>query len=394
MLNSRINNAILKHFDVHRPEKPHVDLTLNHLIYSDFGFSLHGFYSSKDEVYKKLCSIPISLELMRAHVMRASLPKNYITARQTANPIFSVIFYGPPGTGKTTLAEATALSGQVPVVNLSPNDLLVQGQQFIEGRARDVFDALSMLTQVVIILDEFEPILERRIPSDDTTPAVTARTADDEKSDLTQIADYLKEMSRQIDPQFKFLVAGMLPRLLRLHDVAKKQSMAYCLATNHLKKIDDAAKRTGRFDLTIPVYNPCPLSRAGSLLLMLVRIKPDLKLEGATLKRFVEVLAHTTNESASELAGNYFKFKSVEGKITSKSDYMDYILNGTPEVKLDFGKADKMIDPQTNKDKLENSEFNERKWLITFEKRLQREAKNPDPNLNDILSKFDFDWTE
>ena len=424
MLNTRINNTILKHFDVYRPDKPHIDLTLNNLIYSDFGFSLHDFYGNKEGVYKKLCSIPISLELMRAHVMRASLPKNYVDARNTANPIFSVIFYGPPGTGKTTLAEATALSAQVPVVNLSPNDLLVQGQQFIEGRARDVFDALSMLTQVVIILDEFEPILERRIKDESAsshaeerliTPGETAAAhaateaaksaRGDSQNALTQIAAHLEGMSQQVDPQLKFLVAGMLPRLLRLHDIAKKQSVAYCLATNHLIKIDDAAKRTGRFDLTIPVYNPCPLSRAGTLLFMLVRLKRDLKLEDETLRRFVEVVAHTTNEPAGELAGNYFKGKLDEGKLISQSDYLDYILQKMEGVNIDYNKADKMRDPESNKDKLENSEFNERKWLIEFEKKLQAEAlrikderqqggrKSP-PDLKNLLSKFDFTWTE
>ena len=430
MLNSRINNIILKHFDVYRPDKPHIDRTLNNLIYSDFGFSLHGFYGLKEEVYKKLCSIPISLELMRAHVMRASLPRNYVAARNTSNPVFSVIFYGPPGTGKTTLAEATALSAQAPVVNLSPNDLLVQGQQLIEGRARDVFDALSMLTQVVIILDEFEPILERRVSDESTsTPAggrlftpgepagahasaeTTDLTADVSQRALTQIAAHTKSlsqvaahlegMSQQVDPQLRFLVAGMLPRLLRLHDLAKKQSVAYCLATNHLVKIDDAAKRTGRFDLTIPVYNPCPLSRAGTLLIMLVRIKPDLKLEGETLRRFVKVLAHTTDEAAGELAGNYFKSKGDEGRFVSRSDYLDYILQKRPDVRLDFTKADKMRDPEPNKDKLENSELNERKWLIKFEKILQAEAKRlqegggrPSPDLKKLLSAFEFTWTE
>lgn len=428
MLNSRINNIVLKHFDVYRPDRPHIDRTLNNLIYSDFGFSLNGFYGIKEEVYKKLCSIPISLELMRAHVMRASLPRNYVTVRNTAYPVFSVIFYGPPGTGKTTLAEATALSAQVPVVNLSPNDLLVQGQQFIEGRARDVFDALSMLTQVVIILDEFEPILERRVgdesitsraagrlvtpgePADSDAPTETAEFPTDiSQRALTQIASHLEGMSQQTDPQLRFLVAGMLPRLLRLHDLAKKQSVAYCLATNHLVKIDDAAKRTGRFDLTIPVYNPCPLSRAGTLLLVLVRIKPDLKLEGETLRRFVKVLAHTTNESAGELAGNYFRSKvrsedeskGRKGGFLSQSDYLDYILLKVEDVRLDFSKVDKMRNPESNKDKLETSEFNERRWLIEFEKILQTEAKRLDgrggkllPDLKRLLSAFDFAWLE
>lgn len=404
MLNTRINNAILRHFDVYRPEKPHSDLTLNDLIYSDFGFSLYDFYKHpKDEkIYKKLYSIPVSLELMRAHVARASIPQNYIEKCQTAYPIFSVIFYGPPGTGKTTLAESTALSAQVPVVNLSPNDLLVQGQEFIEGRARDVFDALSMLTQVVIILDEFEPILERRVHLDEPvskppglseTAALTDKSLPDKA--LSDIAAHLKEMRHQVDPQFKFLVAGMLPRLLRLHDVAKKQSVAYCLATNHLKKIDDAAKRIGRFDLTIPVYNPCPLSRAGTLLLRLVQIDPEFKLKGERLKRFVKVLVHTSNESASELAGNYFKIKPEGKKYVSKSRYLKYILDGEPSIEFDFSKADKMRDPETDKDKLEVSEFNEWNWLIAFEKKLRpKKGEEINTDLRNLLEPDSFIWTD
>jgi hypothetical protein len=134
---------------------------------------------------------------------------------------------------------------------------------------------------------------------------------------------------------------------------------------------------------------------------MLVRIKPDLRLKGETLRRFVKVLAHTTNEPAGELAGNYFKSKHDEGRHVSRSDYLDYILQRRPDVRLDFTKADKLRDPEANKDKLENSEFNERKWLIKFEKILQAEAKRlqgeeraSSPDLKKLLSAFEFDWTE
>jgi hypothetical protein len=64
---------------------------------------------------------------------------------------------------------------------------------------------------------------------------------------------------------FTFLTPSMLPKLTRLHEAAEEQSVVYCLVTNHLEKIDDAAIREGRFDQRIGIYHPDLLSRAGSL---------------------------------------------------------------------------------------------------------------------------------
>jgi hypothetical protein len=176
MLNERINAIVLKHFEVIRPEKPHTDFTLDDLIYPDYGLS--QYRSQKP-------SIATRLEQMRAHIMRVTLPKRDKKKRKKEN-VFSVILYGPPGTGKTTLVESLALSSQAPLIRLSPSDLTVQGQELIEGRARSVFEALSMLTQAVILLDEFEPVLSRRA------------TGEESKS----------------DDKFNFLLTGMLPKLL------------------------------------------------------------------------------------------------------------------------------------------------------------------------------------
>ncbi|HEV7902420.1 MAG TPA: ATP-binding protein [Pyrinomonadaceae bacterium] len=280
MLNDRINAIVLNHFEVIRPENTHTNLTLNSLLYPDYGVSTLKTWSNN--------GIGVSLEQMRAHVQRAMLPKAYKDKSGRMENIFSVILYGPPGTGKTTLVEALALSSRAPLIRLSPSDLTVQGHELIEGRARAVFEALSMLTQCVIILDEFEPVLR-------------ARDSEREGSD-----------SQADDPIFNFLVTGMLPKLVKLHDAAKKQSLVYCLATNFIEKIDDAAKRSGRFDLRLPIYHPDPLSRAGEFLYRAVEHNlrdPEAGSEQRKeqKERLLDVVRDTAYMGASELAQAYFR---------------------------------------------------------------------------------------
>jgi len=398
MLNSRINNAVLKHFEVIKPDRPHFDLTLNELIYTDYGMRAYLFkqeeqnenkQDKRDENelakrYKDQLAIPIYLEQMRAHVMRAKLPDEYEKEK-----VFSAIFYGPPGTGKTTLAEAMALSSRVPVVSLSPSDLMVQGQELIEGRARDVFEAVSMLTQAVIILDEFEPVLKSRAEDDETDAAENQNTNGEPETTsahrtsakrlklLAKIAEELKEIGKKDDPTFKFLLAGMLPKLLKLHDTAKRQSLVYCLATNYLKDIDEAAQRRGRFDFKVPVYNPCPLSRAGTFLFRLCQIKTyqkkkfKFRFNEERTKRFIQVLCATANEPASELSGKYFKLKIKENEIKEISPYISYILDGKAEVNLDLEKTDNLEKMLGNPARLRDFERYERNWLKDFEDQLQ-----------------------
>jgi hypothetical protein len=279
MLNDRINSIVFKYFEVIMPEQPHSVWELNDLVYSDYGLSQY-FQSPQP-------SLALRLEQMRAHVMRVTLPEMYRDHRNRKEKVFSAIFYGPPGTGKTTLVEALALSSKVPLIRLSPSDLVVQGPAAIEGRARAVFEALSMLTQVVIILDEFEDVVGHRV-----------RDADKEKDD---------------SKIFQFLRTGMLPKLVKLNDTARKQSFVYCLATNYLTKIEPAAKRHGRFDLCLPVYDPDPISRAGTLLYRLYRVADRLKHDGLLtnqpelLTRFLEVVEMTGGTRARSFADEYLR---------------------------------------------------------------------------------------
>lgn len=285
LLNERINAIVLRQFEVIRPEKPHTTMTLNTLIYSDYGF---GDYYQNEEWRPT----SIRLEQMRAHVMRATLPEAYKKEK-----VYAAILYGPPGTGKTTFAESLAFSSNVPLVRLSPSDLTVHGQELIEGRARVVFEALSMLTRAVIILDEFDPVLARR--------------------------DGKREGASNTDRMFSFLLTGMLPKLLKLNEAAERQSLVYCLATNYINSIDDAAVRPGRFELQMPIYNPDPLSRAGTFLYRLTLYrrkygKKNSRLDNARSRRLMEVLKATAGRPASELATDYFQRAYFDFYITGK----------------------------------------------------------------------------
>jgi hypothetical protein len=374
MLNTRINEIVLAHFDVTKPERPHTRLTLRDLMYSDYGLCLYGPIKERGE--EKLTAI--HLQQARAHVVRATLPTRY--AEDNRN--FSTIYYGPPGTGKTTLAESLALSAGVPLLRLSPGDLILQGQELIEGRAHDVFEALSMLTQCVIIFDEFEPVLKHRGEgrlSDDAgvAPALAPNSLRyRSQEELKRIGHALEHICEKDDPQFRFVLGGMLPKLIKLHDSAEKQSFAYCLGTNRLKDIDRAAKRNGRFDKRVPVYKPDALSRAGTLLYRLSQTKKIDAAAGnvdrvALFQRFIRIICATIREPADRIQKCFRIGESEKGVM----GMLEYILNDRElatewkekaNKNLETLKTDLVTDAPFDEDEKEEEQ---RTWIVDCEER-------------------------
>ena len=138
MLDQSINRQVLRHFHVRTPES--LKLGLDELFYPDFGFA----------ELKRKDSIALKLQRLRAHAGAGPAK---------SKPLFWMILYGPPGTGKTTLIEAVAKSANVKLVEVTPSDIFVGGAEAVERRTRNVFQALSKLTHVVILFDEFDSIL-------------------------------------------------------------------------------------------------------------------------------------------------------------------------------------------------------------------------------------------
>jgi ATP-dependent 26S proteasome regulatory subunit len=241
------------------------------------------------------------------------------------------------------LLEALAKTTSVPLIELSPSDIAVAGQEAIESRARAIFQALSLLTKVVIIFDEFEPVLLSR-----------RRNKGETESDDRSI--------------FTFLTPGMLPKLTRLHQAAEEQRFVYYLVTNHYEKLDEAAIREGRFDRHIGIYNPDPLSRAGAFRFKLLdavkRFSPKQK------KAFETVVKAASGVSAVRLAKKWFKVDTAQGPWA-------YVCSGHG------WEPPKPVLPT-----VESSSHPEEQWLAVWETDLQDDTRE----LADVLKKPRRTW--
>jgi hypothetical protein len=274
MVDQRINKIIFNHLSVKYPKD--ITLGLNNLFYSDYGLSISGIQKGK--------TLAFHLQELRAHVLGVKeLPENLKVE-------YSTILFGPPGTGKTTLVEALAKSAKVPLVEITPSDILMGGEEKVETRARVVFEALSMLTNCVILFDEFEPILWKR------------------------------EEGIKPSSIYQFLTPGILPKLKKLHEKAKYQNIAYVLSTNIISGLDEAAIRDGRFDVKIGVYPPDLYSRAGRLLSEILFSAESA--QQINKENFKTVLKLTSSLGMTQL-GKLFTYKSGKREKTP----INYILN-------------------------------------------------------------------
>jgi hypothetical protein len=265
LLDTRINEIVFSDLSVRRPHS--LSLELSGLFYPDHAMVIAN--RDKD-------GIAVSFLKMWAHVSGVDVG---------LSKLHSAILFGPPGTGKTTLAEALAKSAMVPLVEITPSDILVGGEEGIETRARTVFEALSMVSNVVILMDEFDRVLWDRGQTGETASI------------------------------FQFLTPGMLPKLKALHGHAKRQRTAFMLATNLIGGLDSAAIRGGRFDEQIGVYPPDALSRIGRLhsawdcTVRLLHAKgsamPTMRKRNGTkvfAERFAEAIKRTAGVAMDSLA--------------------------------------------------------------------------------------------
>ena len=300
MLDAVINRIVLRHFD-HTIAKPG-DIGLETMMHSDVGMGLR---------IPPRQSTHILLEQLRSHIIRSVIPKSY------REEIFSVVFHGPPGTGKTTLLSALATSCGVPLINISPSDFVVRGQEGVERRARAICGALSLLSRSVIILDEFEPIIQDRI----------------QISNDCQNQDNGNIMRTSLTP-------SMLPKLTRLYKRAKKQRLVYGLVTNHYHKLDSAAIRQERFDKHIVILRPDPISRAGYLLSHLSARDGFTCLSDKQWCRVEQILKWTSRCSVQLLARSFLKTKEVA----------DFILQGEAFKKKVMGMQRSLDEDKKNAD--------------------------------------------
>ena len=279
MLDERINKRIYCHFSVRKPEEMADGLALNKLIYPDYGMASITDTNLKDFLPKEARneSLAYYLERARGHLFGEPRLKGRYFQR-----CFSLLLYGPPGTGKTTFMEALASSSNCPLIEVTPSDIVIEGEALLEHRSRVVFEALSMLTRTVILFDEFDPILRSRVLDQGQRPSV-----------------------------FSFVTPGMLPKLKNLNQKAKQQQLVYALNTNRIGVLDEAAIRSGRFDFKIGVFPPDFVSRAGAI----VRQIRDACKKGFDTKEISKVIPIRTAEIVASSAGMGMTAFAADGNL-------------------------------------------------------------------------------
>ncbi len=142
----------------------------------------------------------------------------------------AVLLFGPPGTGKTALARAIAGRLDWAFLDVELSTVAVDA-----ARLHRLFERLCQLEDVVIFFDEFEHLGRKR-----------------------------DERAAGAEPLTAELLRG-LPSLR-----AKGCVLVVC-ATNHIRLLDPALLRPGRFDLVLPVGLPEAADRAAVLRALLDR---------------------------------------------------------------------------------------------------------------------------
>lgn len=146
------------------------------------------------------------------------LTEEELSRKHGVTPPKTIIFFGPPGTGKTHFAKAIAGILSWWYIEIIPSMLMVDGMEKIGANLHSVMEKARNLEDAVIFIDEFEEIATSRSMASRVDKSITN--------------EFLKQV-----PMLKNYTNRVL----------------LVCATNHIRLLDDAMLRPGRFDCIIPV---------------------------------------------------------------------------------------------------------------------------------------------
>jgi len=141
-----------------------------------------------------------------------------LSRKHGVSPPKTIIFFGPPGTGKTHFVRAIAGVLSWWYIEIAPSMLMADGSEKLGANLRRTMEKVRQLHDTVIFIDEFEELAARRDNGDRLDKSITN--------------EFLKQV-----PLFKN---------------ETNRSLLVC-ATNHIRQLDVALLRPGRFDCIIPV---------------------------------------------------------------------------------------------------------------------------------------------
>ena len=133
-------------------------------------------------------------------------------------PPRTIVFFGPPGTGKTYFVRGIAGALRWWYLEINPSTLMAEGQDHLGANLKSLMEKVRNLDETVVFIDEFEEIAGSREQASLIEKSVT--------NEFLKQVPLLKKTERKI--------------------------LLVC-ATNHIRQLDPALLRPGRFDCIIPV---------------------------------------------------------------------------------------------------------------------------------------------
>lgn len=141
-----------------------------------------------------------------------------LAQKHGVTPPKTIIFFGPPGTGKTHFGRAIAGVLQWWYIEISPSILAADGADRVGTNLKNAMEKAGKLDEAVIFIDEFEELAGSR------------------------------EQASRIDKSITNEFLKQVPLLKR-----QRARILLVCATNHIREMDAALLRPGRFDCIIPV---------------------------------------------------------------------------------------------------------------------------------------------
>ena len=199
-----------------------------------------------------------------------------------ANVTKGIILYGPPGTGKTLIAKAIAGESGVPFISMAGSDFVNKYVGVGADNVRKLYKKARASAPCIVFIDEID--------------AVATQRGRDENSERDQTINAL---------------------LSELDGFDGSNGIVTICATNRLDMLDEAFKRSGRFDLKLAVSLPDKKARINILKIHSKnkKLADNISLESLALRTsgFSGAdLAALLNESASLAAQRDKRFITKE----------------------------------------------------------------------------------
>lgn len=217
-----------------------------------------------------------------------------------------VILYGPPGTGKTMIAKAIANESNANFISVKGPELYDKYFGESEKRIRKIFEKARDNSPSIIFIDELDAIAKERGSMSGNSKGMNDRI----------VAQLLTEI-QGLEQSEEIMVLG---------------------TTNKIEEIDEALRRTGRFDKEVKIDEPDKKGRVEIFNIIL----EDVKTDNINVEKLAEITEGMTGSDINEVVSRA-KQNRIDEIIMNNDDPED-IDEGELEINMDhFDKSVKSV---------------------------------------------------